>query len=135
MQKNAKIYSGNGQGLEDDECEEAKERRNRFQNERTIVSSKMNNHIPDTLENVVTSEPSKLASRGRGRGRSTRGNRGGRFNTQNSGNFNPRYVQLLRFLRSLCLSIYGIIYTLLCVHMYNIRILKYLLECVIDCKM
>ncbi|XP_033365703.1 uncharacterized protein LOC117242832 isoform X2 [Bombus vosnesenskii] len=91
LQKNAKVYSGNGQGLEDDECEEAKERRNRFQNERTIVSSKMNNHIPDTLENVVTSEPSKLASRGRGRGRSTRGNRGGRFNTQNSGNFNPRF--------------------------------------------
>ncbi|XP_031369657.1 RNA-binding protein 33-like isoform X2 [Apis dorsata] len=91
LQKNAKIYSGNGQGLEDDECEEAKERRNRFQNERTTVSSKMNNHIPDTLENVVTSEPSKLASRGRGRGRSTRGSRGGRFNIQNSGNFNPRF--------------------------------------------
>ncbi|OAD58740.1 hypothetical protein WN48_10285 [Eufriesea mexicana] len=91
LQKNAKIYSGNGQGLEDDECEEAKERRNRFQNERTIVSSKMNNHIPDTLENVVTSEPSKLISRGRGRGRSTRGSRGGRFNTQNSGNFNLRF--------------------------------------------
>lgn len=95
LQKNAKIYSGNGQGLEDDECEEAKERRNRFQNERTIVSSKMNNHIPDTLENVVTSEPSKLASRGRGRGRSTRGSRGGRFNIQNSGNFNSRYAQFL----------------------------------------
>ncbi|XP_043529794.1 uncharacterized protein LOC122539176 isoform X3 [Frieseomelitta varia] len=92
LQKNAKIYSGNGQGLEDDECEEAKERRNRFQNERTIVSSKMNNHIPDTLENVVTCEPSKLASRGRGRGRSTRGSRGGRFGIiQNSGNFNPRF--------------------------------------------
>lgn len=99
LQKNAKIYSGNGQGLEDDECEEAKERRNRFQNERTIVSSKMNNHISDTLENVVTSEPSKLASRGRGRGRSTRGSRGGRFNIQNSGNFNPRYAQFLQFSR------------------------------------
>lgn len=94
LQKNAKLYIGNGQGIEDDECEEAKERRNRFQNERTIVSPKMNNNIPDTLENVVTSEPSKLAfSRGRGRGRSARGGaRGGRFNTQNSGNFNPRYL-------------------------------------------
>ncbi|XP_053994594.1 RNA-binding protein 33-like isoform X1 [Hylaeus volcanicus] len=91
LQKNAKVYAGTGQGLEDDECEEAKERRNRFQNERTIVSPKMNNNIPDTLENVVTSEPSKLVSRGRGRGRSTRGSRGGRFNTQNSGNFNPRF--------------------------------------------
>ncbi|XP_043249999.1 uncharacterized protein LOC122396005 isoform X2 [Colletes gigas] len=91
LQKNAKIYTVTGQGLEDDECEEAKERRNRFQNERTIVSPKMNNNIPDTLENVVTPEPSKLASRGRGRGRSSRGSRGGRFNTQNSGNFNPRF--------------------------------------------
>ncbi|XP_076754130.1 uncharacterized protein LOC143425311 isoform X3 [Xylocopa sonorina] len=91
LQKNAKMYSGNGQGLEDDECEEAKERRNRFQNERTTISSKMNNHIPDTLESVVTSEPPKLASRGRGRGRSARGSRGGRFNIQNSGNFNPRF--------------------------------------------
>ncbi|XP_015430295.1 PREDICTED: RNA-binding protein 33-like isoform X1 [Dufourea novaeangliae] len=92
LQKNAaKIYAGTGQGMEDDECEEAKERRNRFQNERTIVSPKMNSNIPDTLENVLTSEPSKLICRGRGRGRSTRGNRGGRFNTQNSGNFNPRF--------------------------------------------
>ncbi|XP_076162699.1 uncharacterized protein LOC143144301 isoform X2 [Ptiloglossa arizonensis] len=91
LQKNAKIYPGTGQGLEDDECEEAKERRNRFQNERTIVSPKMNNNIPDTLENVVTSEPSKLAFKNRGRGRSTRGSRGGRFNTQISGNFNPRF--------------------------------------------
>ncbi|XP_029052996.2 RNA-binding protein 33-like [Osmia bicornis bicornis] len=88
LQKNAKIYSGNGQGLEDDECEEAKERRNRFQNERTIVSPKMNNNIPETLENVVTAERS---FRGRGRGRSTRGSRGGRFNIQNTGNFNPRF--------------------------------------------
>ncbi|XP_003700539.1 uncharacterized protein LOC100879804 isoform X1 [Megachile rotundata] len=88
LQKNAKIYAGNGQGLEDDECEEAKERRNRFQNERTIVSPKMNSNIPETLENVVTSERS---FRGRGRGRSTRGSRGGRFNTQNSGNFNLRF--------------------------------------------
>ncbi|XP_031827022.1 uncharacterized protein LOC116424580 isoform X2 [Nomia melanderi] len=91
LQKNAKIYAATGQGFEDDECEEAKERRNRFQNERTIVSPKMNSNIPDTLENVVTSEPSKLVCRGRGRGRSTRGSRGGRFNTQNSGNFNPRF--------------------------------------------
>ncbi|XP_078050091.1 uncharacterized protein LOC144476765 isoform X3 [Augochlora pura] len=92
LQKNAKMYAATtGQGMEDDECEEAKERRNRFQNERTIVSPKMNTNIPDSLENVVTSEPSKLIYRGRGRGRSARGNRGGRFNTQNSGNFNPRF--------------------------------------------
>lgn len=82
--------------MEDDECDEAKERRNRFQNERTIVSPKMNSNIPDTLENVVTSEPSKLVCRGRGRGRSTRGSRGGRFNTQNSGNYNPRYLNNFR---------------------------------------
>ncbi|XP_076277476.1 uncharacterized protein LOC143207672 isoform X3 [Lasioglossum baleicum] len=93
LQKNAKIYAAaTGQGMEDDECEEAKERRNRFQNERTIVSPKMNSNIPDSLENVVTSEPSKLMIyRGRGRGRSARGSRGGRFNIQNSGNFNPRF--------------------------------------------
>ncbi|XP_076642361.1 uncharacterized protein LOC143353150 isoform X2 [Halictus rubicundus] len=93
LQKNAKIYAAAaGQGMEDDECEEAKERRNRFQNERTIVSPKMNSNIPDSLENVVTSEPSKLMMyRGRGRGRSARGSRGGRFNIQNSGNFNPRF--------------------------------------------
>ncbi|XP_017886720.1 RNA-binding protein 33-like [Ceratina calcarata] len=98
LQKNAKIYSGNGQGMEDDECEEAKERRNRFQNERIIVSSKMNSHIPDTLESVVTPEPSKLmSSRGRGRGRSARGSRGGRFNMQNSGNFNPRFGNTRNF--------------------------------------
>lgn len=87
-QKN--IYIGNGQGMEDDECEEARERRNRFQNERTMISPKMNNDIPDTLENVVTSEPSRMPFRGRGRGRGTRGSRGGRFNVQNTGNFGPR---------------------------------------------
>lgn len=75
----------------------------------------MNNHIPDTLENVVTSEPSKLATRGRGRGRSTRGNRGGRFNTQNSGNFNPRYVQL-------CVCVYNIRH-----YMYNTYIILYMI--------
>lgn len=88
MQKTA--YIGNGQGMEDDDCEEAKERRNRFQNERTMISPKMNNDIPDTLENVVT-EPSRAPFRGRGRGRGIRGSRGGRFNVQNTGNFNPRY--------------------------------------------
>lgn len=92
LQKNMqKIYVGNGQGMEDDDCEEAKERRNRFQNERTMISPKMNNDIPDTLENVVTSELSSRTSfRGRGRGRGVRGSRGGRFNIQNTGNFNPR---------------------------------------------
>lgn len=88
MQKS--MYVGNGQGMEDDDCEEAKERRNRFQNERTMISPKMNNDIPDNLENVLTSEPSRAPFRGRGRGRGTRGSRGGRFNVQNTGNFNPR---------------------------------------------
>lgn len=88
-QKN--IYNvGNGQRMEDDDGEEAKERRNRFQNERTMISPKMNNDIPDTLENVVTSEPSRMPFRGRGRGRGTRGCRGGRFNIQSTGNFGPR---------------------------------------------
>jgi len=86
LQKNVqKSMYGNGQGMEDDDCEEAKERRNRFQNERTMISPKMNNDIPDTLENVLTSEPSRMF-RGRGRGR---GSRGGRY-IQNTGNFNPR---------------------------------------------
>lgn len=93
LQKNMqKGYVGNGQGLEDDDCEEAKERRNRFQNERTMISPKMNNDIPDTLENVVTSEPSKPSFRGRGRGRSSRGNKVGRFIPSVSGNYSPRYV-------------------------------------------
>ncbi|XP_011645007.1 RNA-binding protein 33-like [Pogonomyrmex barbatus] len=93
LQKNVQknVYVGNGQGMEDDDCEEARERRNRFQNERTMISPKMNNDIPDTLENVVTSEPSRMPFRGRGRGRGTRGIRGGRFNVQNTGNFNPRF--------------------------------------------
>lgn len=94
LQKNMqqKVYVGNGQGLEDDDCEEAKERRNRFQNERTMISPKMNNDIPDSLENVVTSEPSARAPfRGRGRGgRIARGSRGGRFAVPSTGNFNPR---------------------------------------------
>lgn len=90
-QKN--IYVGNGQGMEDDDCEEARERRNRFQNERTMISPKMNNDIPDTLENVVTSEPARMSFRGRGRGRGIgRGSRGGRFNVQSTGNFSPRYA-------------------------------------------
>ncbi|EZA53298.1 hypothetical protein X777_06377 [Ooceraea biroi] len=88
-QKN--IYAGNGQGMEDDDCEEAKERRNRFQTERTMISPKMNNDIPDTLENVVTSELSRAPFRGRGRGRGTRGSRGGRFIVQSAGNFSPRF--------------------------------------------
>jgi len=89
LQKNVqKSMYGNGQGMEDDDCEEAKERRNRFQNERTMISPKMNNDIPDTLENVLTSEPSRMF-RGRGRGRGIRGSRGGRY-IQNTGNFNPR---------------------------------------------
>ncbi|XP_046423310.1 RNA-binding protein 33-like isoform X1 [Neodiprion fabricii] len=93
LQKSAQkdFYVGNGQGMEDDDCEEAKERRNRFQNERTIISPKMNNEIPDSLENVVTSEQSRPLFRGRGRGRGIRGSRGGRFIVQNIQTFNPRF--------------------------------------------
>lgn len=92
LQKNAQkdFYIGNGQGMEDDDCEDAKERRNRFQNERTIISLKMNNEIPDSLENVVTLEQSRPAIRGRGRGRGIRGIRGGRFIVPNVQNFVPR---------------------------------------------
>lgn len=98
LQKNIQktIYIGNGQEMEDDDCEEARERerRNRFQNERTIVSPKMNNDIPETLENVVTSEPYRMQQFNRGRGGKIRGarggSRGGRFNAPNIGNFNPR---------------------------------------------
>lgn len=82
--------NGGGPGTEDDECEEARERRNRFQPERTIIPPKMNLKIPDSLENVVTMEHARPpAFRGRGRGRGVRGIRGGRFPTQ--GNYNPRY--------------------------------------------
>ncbi|KYN06629.1 hypothetical protein ALC62_02286, partial [Cyphomyrmex costatus] len=92
LQKNVQksMYIGNGQGMEDDDCEEAKERRNRFQNERTMISQRINNDIPDTLENVLTLEPSRTSFRGRGRGRGTRGSRGRMFNVQ-TGNFNPRF--------------------------------------------
>ncbi|XP_015174937.1 PREDICTED: RNA-binding protein 33-like isoform X2 [Polistes dominula] len=105
LQKNMqKVYIGNGQGLEDDDCEEAKERRNRFQNERTMISPKMNNDIPDTLENVVTPEPSKPSFRGRGRGRCTRGNKIGRFISSVSGNYSPRFSNARGFdnQQSLC---------------------------------
>ncbi|XP_015601189.1 RNA-binding protein 33 isoform X2 [Cephus cinctus] len=86
------FYVGNGQGLEDDDCEEAKERRNRFQNERTMISPKMNNDIPDSLENVVTAEQPRQLFRGRGRGRGIRGIRGGRFAAPTGGgNFIPRF--------------------------------------------
>ncbi|XP_008557201.1 serine/arginine repetitive matrix protein 2 [Microplitis demolitor] len=82
--------NGGGPGTEDDECEEARERRNRFQPERTIIPPKMNLKIPDSLENVVTMEHARPpAFRGRGRGRGVRGIRGGRFPTQ--GNYNPRF--------------------------------------------
>ncbi|XP_074097537.1 uncharacterized protein LOC141526410 [Cotesia typhae] len=83
--------AGNGgvPGVEEDECEEARERRNRFQPERTIIPPKMNHNIPDTLENVVTMEHSRPpAYRGRGRGRGIRGMRGGRFPPVN---YNPRF--------------------------------------------
>ncbi|XP_012270866.1 RNA-binding protein 33 isoform X2 [Orussus abietinus] len=94
LQKNSQrdFYIGNAQGLEDDDCEDAKERRNRFQNERIIVSPKMNNEIPDSLENVVTVEQPRQPFRGRGRGRGIRGTRGGRFVGQNNSNFNPRFA-------------------------------------------
>lgn len=78
------------QPMEDDDGEEARERRNRFQNERTIVSPKMNNEIPDSLESVVTMEQMRpMMMRGRGRGRGIRGIRGARFPNLVSG-YNPR---------------------------------------------
>ena len=83
LQKNVqrKVFVGNGQGLEDDDCDQAEERRNRFQNERIMIPPKMNNEIPDSLENVVTMEQVRMQSnfRGRGRGRGIWSTRGGRF--------------------------------------------------------
>lgn len=92
LQKNSQRDGivGNGQGMEDDDCEDARERRNRFQSERIMISPKMNNEIPDSLENVVTVEQSRPAFRGRGRGRGIRGIRGGRFGGP-MGVYNPRY--------------------------------------------
>ncbi|XP_034946004.1 RNA-binding protein 33-like [Chelonus insularis] len=88
LQKNVQRIIPKGDKMEDDDPEEATERRNRFQNERTIISPKMNNKIPDSLENVVTAEQVRPAFRGRGRGRASRA-RGGRFSVQT--NYNPRF--------------------------------------------
>ncbi|XP_063988894.1 RNA-binding protein 33-like isoform X2 [Diachasmimorpha longicaudata] len=83
---------GNGQIVEEDEGEEARERRNRFQNERIMISPKMNNDIPDSLESVVMAEQNRPMFRGRGRGRGImRGVRGGRYPV-NAGNYNPRFM-------------------------------------------
>ncbi|XP_014227651.1 serine/threonine-protein kinase prpf4B-like isoform X2 [Trichogramma pretiosum] len=41
---------------DDEDGEELKERRNRFQSERTVVPTKANQEIPDSLEKVVTSD-------------------------------------------------------------------------------
>lgn len=56
------------QAVEDDDGEEAKERRNRFQSERVMAPTKMNHEIPDSLENVVTSEQHRPHYRNRDRG-------------------------------------------------------------------
>lgn len=96
LQKNVqrKVFVGNGQGLEDDDCDKAEERRNRFQNERIMIPQKMNHEIPDSLENVVTVEQVRQQQppfRGHGRGRGMRGIRGGRFAVPSQqGNFIPR---------------------------------------------
>uniref|UniRef100_A0A0C9QJE2 Uncharacterized protein n=1 Tax=Fopius arisanus TaxID=64838 RepID=A0A0C9QJE2_9HYME len=83
---------GNGQIGEEDDCEEARDRRNRFQTERTMISPKMNSDIPDSLESVVTAEQNRPVFRGRGRGRGiVRGIRGGRY-PGNIGNYNPRFM-------------------------------------------
>lgn len=88
------VIIGEGQGMEDDDYDEAKERRNRFQNERTMVSPKINNEIPDSLENVVTVDHLRMSFRGRGRGRGIRGSRGAKYGGQIIGSCNPRYIEL-----------------------------------------
>jgi hypothetical protein len=81
------VFIGNGQGLEDDDCEEAKERRNRFQSERIIVPQKMNYDIPDSLENVVTIEQHRSQYKNRERGdrgdRADKCDRGDRIDRRN----------------------------------------------------
>ncbi|XP_011502565.1 PREDICTED: rho GTPase-activating protein gacZ-like [Ceratosolen solmsi marchali] len=107
------IFIGNGQGMEDDDCEKAKERRNRFQNERIMVPQKMNHDIPDSLENVVTIEQHRSHYRSRERGdrgdrndrsdrcdrndrgdrldrRNIRGRSGGRYDIHQSGRYHGR---------------------------------------------
>ncbi|XP_043282831.1 RNA-binding protein 33-like isoform X3 [Venturia canescens] len=100
LQKNVqrKVFVGNGQGLEDDDCDEAEERRNRFQNERIMISPKMNHDIPDSLENVVTAEQMRQPPlfRTRGRGRGIRGIRGRFVVPGAQGNYIPRYNPNMR---------------------------------------
>lgn len=70
------------QAVEDDDGEEAKERRNRFQSERIMIPTKMNHEIPDSLENVVTSEQHRSHYRNRDRG--DRGDRNDRIDRDRS---------------------------------------------------
>lgn len=42
--------------IEDDDQEKTKEKRNRFPTERVMNNTKMNKNIPDSLENVLTTE-------------------------------------------------------------------------------
>ncbi|KAJ8666862.1 hypothetical protein QAD02_008524 [Eretmocerus hayati] len=53
--------------VDDDDAEDAKERRNRFESERSAVPTKMNHEIPDSLENVVTAEQHRPYFRNRDR--------------------------------------------------------------------
>lgn len=92
LQRSSSLRDNNYNGqttMDEEECEESGERRIRFQNERIIVAQKMNNEIPDSLENVVTAEQQR-PFRGRGRGRGMRGLRGGRFAAHHQGMFNQR---------------------------------------------
>lgn len=49
-----KDFVENNQQIKDTVCEENKEKRNRFQNERVTFDSKFNQRIPDSLENIST---------------------------------------------------------------------------------
>ncbi|CAB0041279.1 unnamed protein product [Trichogramma brassicae] len=49
-------FNKHNQVTDDEDGEELKERRNRFQSERTVVPTKANQEIPDSLEKVVTSD-------------------------------------------------------------------------------
>lgn len=81
QQRSARSIDG---AQEDDEPEEERERRGRFQSERTIITGKIHSEIPDSLESVVTNEQPRtpFSGRGRGRGRGMRAANRARFQHQ-----------------------------------------------------
>lgn len=49
-----KINIKRNQTIDNDDCAQEKKKRNRFQNERVSITSRLNYQIPDSLENIIT---------------------------------------------------------------------------------